>query len=37
MDFVLLSTDLVPGLNACCVDAERRGREKPSVLAPTEN
>lgn len=35
MDFVLLSSDLTPKLKAFDVDAEYRGREKPSDHAPT--
>ena len=34
MDFLLLSPDLVPRLEAAEVDAEYRGREKPSDHAP---
>jgi len=35
MDFVLLSPSLLPRLRAAGVDAEHRGREKPSDHAPT--
>jgi exodeoxyribonuclease-3 len=35
MDFVLLSPTLAPRLAAAGVDAEYRGREKPSDHAPT--
>jgi exodeoxyribonuclease III len=35
MDFLLVSPDLKPGLKAAEVDAEYRGREKPSDHAPT--
>ena len=35
MDFLLVSPDLVPLLTADGVDAEHRGREKPSDHAPT--
>jgi exodeoxyribonuclease-3 len=34
MDFLLLSPDLLPRLTAAEVDAEHRGREKPSDHAP---
>jgi exodeoxyribonuclease-3 len=34
MDFLLLSPDLVPRLRKAEVDAEHRGREKPSDHAP---
>lgn len=34
MDFLLLTPDLVPRLRAARVDAEHRGREKPSDHAP---
>jgi exodeoxyribonuclease-3 len=34
MDFLLLSPALVPHLRATGVDAEHRGREKPSDHAP---
>lgn len=34
MDFLLLSPDLVPRLAAAEVDAEYRGRDKPSDHAP---
>ncbi|HEY1231523.1 MAG TPA: exodeoxyribonuclease III, partial [Ramlibacter sp.] len=34
MDFLLLSPDLVPRLRQAGVDAEHRGREKPSDHAP---
>jgi len=35
MDFLLLSPALVPRLRAAGVDAEHRGREKPSDHAPS--
>jgi exodeoxyribonuclease-3 len=34
MDFLLLSPDLVPRLQETGVDADTRGREKPSDHAP---
>jgi exodeoxyribonuclease III len=34
MDFLMLSPALVPALRAAQVDAEHRGREKPSDHAP---
>jgi exodeoxyribonuclease-3 len=34
MDFLLLSPDLVPRLRQAGVDAEHRGRDKPSDHAP---
>jgi len=35
MDFVLLSPSLLPRLREAGIDAEHRGREKPSDHAPT--
>jgi exodeoxyribonuclease-3 len=34
MDFLLLSPDLAPHLKDCGVDAQQRGKEKPSDHAP---